>query len=60
MSAPDDAPKLALEVRREFGAVTHVAQIGRGTVDLSCFCAAPSARLSRLPFEGDRAFPTQC
>ncbi len=29
-------------------------------LDLSRFCAAPSARLSHLPFEGDRAFPTQC
>ncbi|MDO6799727.1 hypothetical protein [Shimia thalassica] len=28
-------------------------------VDLSRFCAAPSARLSHLSFEGDRAFPTQ-
>ncbi|MGJ8590168.1 MAG: hypothetical protein ACSHXW_18845, partial [Yoonia sp.] len=26
-------------------------------VDLSLFCAAPSARLSHLSFEGDRAFP---
>ncbi|SNT76737.1 hypothetical protein SAMN05444959_12611 [Paracoccus seriniphilus] len=31
-----------------------------GYVDLSRFCAAPSARLSHLPFEGDRAFPPQC
>jgi hypothetical protein len=29
-------------------------------LDLSRFRAAPSARLSRLPFESDRAFPTQC
>ncbi len=29
-------------------------------VDLSRFCAAPSARLGHLPFKGDRAFPTQC
>ena len=29
-------------------------------VDLSRFCAAPSARLSHLAFESDRAFPTQC
>jgi hypothetical protein len=28
------------------------------TLDLSRFCAAPSARLGHLPFEGDRAFPT--
>ena len=29
-------------------------------VDLSRICAAPSARLSHFPFEGDRALPTQC
>jgi hypothetical protein len=29
-------------------------------MDLSHFSAAPSARLSHLPFESDRAFPTQC
>ena len=29
-------------------------------VDLSRFCAAPSARLGHFPFEGDRAFPAQC
>jgi len=29
-------------------------------MDLSRFCAAPSARLGRFPFESDRAFPTQC
>ena len=29
-------------------------------VDLSRFSAAPSARLSHLSFEGDRAFPAQC
>ncbi len=29
-------------------------------LDLSRFCAAPSARLSHLSFEGDRAFPAQC
>ncbi len=29
-------------------------------VDLSRFCAAPSARLGHFPFEGYRAFPTQC
>lgn len=27
-------------------------------VDVSRFCAAPSARLSHLPFESDGAFPT--
>lgn len=29
------------------------------TLDLSRFCAAPSARLGHFPFEGDRAFPAQ-
>ncbi|QFU08784.1 hypothetical protein PARPLA_03242 [Rhodobacteraceae bacterium THAF1] len=29
-------------------------------VDLSRFCAAPSARLGRLSFEGDGTFPAQC
>ena len=29
-------------------------------VDLSRFSSAPIARLSHLPFESDRAFPTQC
>ena len=29
-------------------------------LDLSRFCAAPSARLSQLSFEGDGAFPSQC
>ena len=29
-------------------------------MDLSRFCAAPSARLSHLLFEGGRAFPAQC
>jgi len=29
-------------------------------LDLSRFSAAPSARLSHLPFESDRAFPAQC
>ena len=31
-----------------------------GKMALSRFCAAPSARLSRFPFECDRAFPAQC
>ncbi|WP_143514523.1 hypothetical protein [Primorskyibacter flagellatus] len=31
-----------------------------GLMDLSRFCAAPSARLSHLSFESDGAFPTQC
>ncbi|WP_083483420.1 DUF6330 family protein [Litoreibacter arenae] len=29
-------------------------------MDLSRICAAPSARLSHLPFKSDRAFPAQC
>lgn len=29
-------------------------------LDLSRICAAPSARLSQLPFKSDRAFPAQC
>ncbi len=29
-------------------------------VDLSRICAAPSARLSHLPFKSDRTFPCQC
>ena len=29
-------------------------------LDLSRFRAAPSARLSHLSFESDRAFPAQC
>ena len=31
-----------------------------GSMDLSRFRAAPSARLSHLAFESDGAFPTQC
>ena len=34
--------------------------IGGLDLDLSRFRAAPSARLSHLPFESDRAFPAQC
>ena len=29
-------------------------------MDLSRFCAAPSARLSHFPLESDGAFPAQC
>jgi hypothetical protein len=29
-------------------------------LDLSRFCAAPSARLGHLSFESDGAFPAQC
>ena len=35
--------------------ITGIAALG-GLV-LSRICAAPSARLSQFPFEGDRAFP---
>lgn len=28
-------------------------------LDLSRICAAPSARLSHFPFEGDRTFPAE-
>ena len=38
------------------GYQTELAEI---SLDLSRFDAAPSARLSHLPFEGVRAFPTQ-
>lgn len=31
-----------------------------GLLDLSRICAAPSARLSHLSLESDRAFPAQC
>jgi transposase len=30
------------------------------SLGLSRFCAAPRAGLGHLPFESDRAFPTQC
>jgi hypothetical protein len=33
---------------------------GCRTLDLSRICAAPGARLSHFPFEGDRAFPALC
>jgi hypothetical protein len=32
----------------------------RAELDLSRFSTAPSARLSHLPFEGDRVFPALC
>jgi len=38
----------------------NVSTLRITNVDLSRFCAAPSARLSHLAFESDRAFPTQC
>jgi len=39
--------------------VVHLG-VPPSNMDLSRFCAAPSARLGRFPFESDRAFPTQC
>ncbi len=38
----------------------HERSLEKNTLDLSRFCAAPGARLSHLPFEGDWAFPAQC
>lgn len=32
----------------------------KADLDLSRFCAAPSARLSHLSFKGDEVFPRQC
>jgi len=40
------------------GKLAHAVQLT--SLDLSRFCAAPSARLSHLSFESDRAFPAQC
>jgi hypothetical protein len=37
-----------------------LAPFGPRNVDLSRFRAAPSARLSYLPFESDWAFPAEC
>ena len=37
--------------------LSKVSPVG---VDLPRFRAAPGARLSHFPFEGDRAFPAQC
>lgn len=47
-----------LKLLEEFRAYTRIQK--NYTVDLSRFRAAPSARLSHFPFEGDRAFPAQC
>ena len=44
----------------ELGAMTATPITGVSGLDLSRFRAAPSARLSHLPFESDRAFPAQC
>jgi hypothetical protein len=32
----------------------------KDVLDLSRFCAAPSARLGHFSFEGDGSFPAQC
>ena len=37
----------------------NILALTRRQVDLSRFCAAPSARLSHFPFGSDGAFPTQ-
>ena len=34
-----------------------LSETSDSNLDLSRFCAAPSARLSHLSLEGDRAFP---
>lgn len=52
------------EVRNSAERWRKVARSGKDPIkerlDLSRFCAAPSARLSHFPFECDRAFPAQC
>ena len=40
--------------------VNAVAVRALGELDLSRICAAPSARLSHLPFKSDRTLPSQC
>jgi len=50
----------AREVNTKAAKTMNTTFFPMGELDLSRFDAAPSARLSRLPFEGDRAFPTQC
>jgi len=37
-----------------------ISETDQKEMDLSRFCAAPSAHLSHFPFESDGAFPTQC
>ena len=37
--------------------ITYIPMARGFVLDLSRFCAAPSARLGHFPFEGDRAFP---
>ena len=50
----------------DFGATLDLAVevlqrvVNRYEVDLSRFCAAPSARLGHLAFEGQGAFASQC
>ena len=52
------ATKLALQ---EFpNTEIYYCEVKEEHLDLSRFRAAPSARLSHLPFESDRAFPAQC
>ncbi len=67
---PDGCEKTltVYQLKLECGKRASKAIIGNGSkpriksvkVDLSHFGAAPSARLSHLPFEGDGAFPAQC
>jgi hypothetical protein len=40
-----------------YQALLQTAGEHRGAVDLSRFCAAPSARLGHFPFKSDGAFP---
>jgi ParB family chromosome partitioning protein len=63
----EDTPKPAKRDRAPGpmgAAVRDAAETLQGSteakVDLSRFSAAPSARLSHLSFEGDRAFPAEC
>ena len=37
-----------------------LAHVSKGQLDLSRICAAPSARLGHLAFEGQGAFASQC
>jgi len=54
----EDKLSIVSSVGIDGATVTQVAC--RCDVDLSRFCAAPSARLSHFSFECDRAFPAQC
>jgi transposase len=67
--SPEFKAKVALEAIREEMTLAelskkygvHPTQIGTwkraAIVDLSRFCAAPSARLGHFPFKSDGAFP---